>query len=134
MSSVMGTYSFFSGSKKYKRSLMSAGLNPSSTNFTFFILKVPVISRQGYETHVVNFKSRFLQLTFENQQQTEEQHSRDAPQIPILKSGLGNGQISDPHLFLHPRPYKFSVSAKFTLHTCWQLTPFVTPQKSLTSC
>lgn len=63
---VSGTYVFFSVSKKYRGSLTRAGLNPSSTSLTFFILNVPVISRHGCNTQrghlviVVYEKSDFL--------------------------------------------------------------------------
>lgn len=50
MSSVIGTYISALSSKKYKASLMAAGLKPSSTRVTLRCLKVPVISMVSWKT------------------------------------------------------------------------------------
>lgn len=63
---VSGTYVFFSMSKKYRGSLIWARLNPSSTSRTFFILNVPVISRQGCKAQKGN-----LLIIFMNKQKTK---------------------------------------------------------------
>lgn len=49
MSSVMGTYVFAVSSMKYKASLMTVGLKPSSIRVTLRCLKVPVISMVSWK-------------------------------------------------------------------------------------
>lgn len=62
MCSVIGTYISALSSKKYKASLITAGLKPSSMRVTFRCLKVPVISMVSWKTsnnHLRAGESRF---------------------------------------------------------------------------